>query len=324
MTVQLAGLEAEVAARCGPFELRLAAAATATTVVVDALRSTIALGGYTDRYLLRRLATVPDDRTRRVAAYDPATGTLTVDRAWATPPVVGEAVELMILDPDTELRPAVLRGLRRCFFVERAAVEATPGQVAEALSAALWWITDVGQIRDVEAGVGTGHGLPLRWYRLLSSSAPTAAPEAGGLRVTAEVSGLGSPSAVYVVEALRPYGTLVDGADAPNGPQTDAAVLACPVGYAAALGHAEAWRRCAATLGPIARAGYAEGRETAMREVTHQARAQWWYWDRPDRIRLGDPDAGREAWPTWRTVDRDYTWHTLEPRIWRAVMERAA
>jgi len=324
MPITLAQLEAEVQARCGRFWLRPAASGTTTTAVVRGLQSTIPLGGETDLWLLRRAAAAADDRQRRVAAYDPATGTLTVDRAYANPPTPAEALEVGVLDPEQEVRPAVLRGLARCYFVERAAVEATPGQVAEALSAALFWLTDVGQIRDVEQGVGTSHGLPLRWYRLLSSSAPAAAPEAGGLRVTAEVSGLSSCAAVYVVEALRPHLSYVNGADSVTGPTADADVLGCPLAYAAALGHAEAWRRCAATLAPIAAAGYAEGRATAMREVTHQARAQWWYWDRPDRIRLGDPDAGTAAWPTWRTVDRDHTWHTLEPRIWRGVMERAA
>jgi hypothetical protein len=321
VTVTLARIEAEVQARCGPFEQPTAASGTATTVVVDALRSSIPLGGYTDRWLLRRAASTDDDRQRRVAAYDPATGTLTVDRAYAAPVVAGELLEIGVLDPLQELRRAVLRGLARCYFVERAAVEVTPGQVAENLSAALFWVTDVGQIRDIQSRVGTNHATPLCWYRLLSSSNQGVA---GGLRVDADTTPPGA--GVYVVEALRPHATWVNGADAPDWVPDDEDELAAPLDYAAALGHAEAWRRCRATLAPIARAGYAEGIESVQREVARLVRGQWWYWDRPDRVRLGDPGGygtGATASPTWRTVEEGYTWRGLEARTWRDVMERA-
>src|SRR5262245_55134236 len=258
MSITLAAVEQEVQARCGRFWLRTAASGTTTTAVVRGLQSTIPLGGETDLWLLRRSAAAADDRQRRVAASDPATGTLTVDRAYANPPTPAEALEVGVLDPEQEVRPAVLRGLARCFFVERAAVEATPGQVAEALSASLFWVTDVGQIRDLESRVGTSHAQPLRWYRLLSSSGKAA--EAGGLRVEAELCPPGPP-AVVVVEALRPHLSWVNGADAREWPSHDEDVLACPLGYAAALCHAEAWRRCRATLAPIAAAGYALGLE---------------------------------------------------------------
>jgi hypothetical protein len=317
----LAQIEQDVAARCGPFEEQVARSGTPTTVVSDALGSTIPLGGLTDRWLLRRGAPTPDNRQRRVAGYAPAPGTLTVDLAYDTPIVPGELIELLVLDPAQELRPAVLRGLARCYFVERAAVEVTPGQVAECLSAALFWVTDVGQVRDVQSRVGTGHATPLRWYRLLSASGPTR-DAVGRLRVDAETTPPGA--GVYVVEALRPHATWVNGADAPDGPTADADVLACPLDYAAALGHAEAWRRCRATLAPISRAGYADGLEAVSREVTRLVRGQWWYWDRPDRVRVGDPGgAAAVASPTWRTVEEDYTWRGLEARTWRDVMERA-
>lgn len=320
MPITLSQLEAEVQARCGPFEEHTAASGTTTTAVVDALKSTIGLGGYTDRWLTRRAAAA-GDRSRRVASYDPATGTLTVDRPYAVAPAAGEALELGVLDPEREVRPAVLRGLTRTFFVERAAVEVTEGQVAENLSAALYWITDPVQIRTVESRVGLGHARNLRWYRILSSSAKDGS---GGLRVDAETS---PPcSGVYVVEALRPQATWVNGADAHAWPSQDGDVLVGPLGYAAALGHAEAWRRCRATLAPIAAAGYAPGLEAVAQEVNHVVREQWWYWDRPDRVYLPDPrDAGggTEPTPTWRTVDRDYSWRGLSAKTWEQVLETA-
>lgn len=318
MTITLGQLEAEVAARAGPFGQHTAASGTTTTVVIDALRSTIPLGGETDRWLLRRAATNVDDRQRRVALYDAGTGTVTVDRPYTIPVAAAEPVEMMVLDPAQELRPAVLRALLRCFFVERAAVEVTPGQVAENLSHALYWITDLGQIRDVQSRLGTAHAMPLTWYRLLSSSVHDGS---GGLRVGMEACPPGA--GVYVVEALRPHASWVNGADAKQWAAVDTDVLACPLDYAAALGHAEAWRRCRATLAPISRAGYADGLETVSREVTRLVRSQWWYWDRPDRVRVGDPCAGGSVSPSWHTVADDYTWHTLSERTWQHVLEEA-
>jgi len=319
----LAEVEQEVASRCGPYEQRTAlATGGASTVVVRALRSTIALGGQTDRFLLRRSATDPDDRVRRVASYDPATGTLTVDDPYDVVVAAGEPLELMVLDPVTELRPAVLRGLARCFFVERAAVPVTAGLVEETLSTALFWITDVGQIRDVSSRVGdagVAQPIPLTWYRPASSSAGV------GLMVDA------APAGVYVVEALRPYATLVGGADAPNGPQADVDVLACPLDYAAAAGHVEAWRRARPTLAPIAKAGYADGLDAATGVFNLMVRSQWWYWDRPDRVRLPLPaTTGDEVSTafvatgnTWSMVDSNYSWRGLSALTWRQVLEGA-
>src|SRR4029434_6556536 len=90
---------------------------------------------------------------------------------------------------------------------------------------------------------------------------------------------------VYVVEALRAHASWVNGADAHEWPSVDTDVLACPLDYAAALGHAEAWRRCRATLAPISRAGYADGLETVSREVTRIVRSQWGDRDRLARTR---------------------------------------
>lgn len=320
MTVTLAEIEQEVAARCGPFEQRVAASGTATTVVVGALVSTIGLGGQTDRFLLRRGA-VDDDRVRRVAAYAPATGTLTVDRAYATAPTADEAIELLVLDPAAELRPAVLRGLARCFFVERAAVPVTAGRVEEDLSAALFWLTDVGQIRGVTNRVGDAgvvSPIPLTWYAPASSS--------GGVGLMVDAA----PAGAYLVEALRSHATRVNGADAPDGPRTDADAVDCPLDYAAAAGHVEAWRRCRATLAPIAAAGYAGDLAEARGEFERLVKAQWWYWDRPDRVRLPNPGAAAggaastsavATGMTWSAVAGAYSWRGLSTLTWRQVLE---
>ncbi|HKE13855.1 MAG TPA: hypothetical protein VKB80_03245, partial [Kofleriaceae bacterium] len=58
----LAQIEQELAARCGPFALHTVASGTTTTVTVAALTSSIALGGETDRWLLRRSASAVGDR----------------------------------------------------------------------------------------------------------------------------------------------------------------------------------------------------------------------------------------------------------------------
>src|SRR5262245_17983745 len=140
----------------------------------------------------------------------------------------------------------------------------------------------------------------------------------GRLRVEAETA---PPCAgIYIVEALRPHATWVNGLDAPNGPTADADVLACPLDYAATMSHAEAWRRCRATLQPIAAAGYADALAAVRSEVNRIVRQQWWFWDRPDRVMLHDPLAGVVAYPTWHTVDQGYSWRGLDVKTWRRVL----
>ena len=110
----LAELEAETAARVGPFALLEVLTADQGSLTVEVLKSTIDLGGYDDLYLLRREANQEADRVARVQAYDPTLGQLQPDRRYVTSPIPCEPVELHHLPPDL-LRRGVRAGLRRTF-----------------------------------------------------------------------------------------------------------------------------------------------------------------------------------------------------------------
>lgn len=319
-SVTLAEVEAEVARRAAVWEDHVASGGSATTAVVPDLVTTADDGGtYVGQWLLRRSA-ADADRQRRIVAYTAATGTLTVDRPYATPPGANEALEVMPVDPTRQLRRAVVAGLARCFFVERADVPVTAGRVETDLSAALFWITDVAQIRDVASRVGTAGTVlptPLDWYNPVSSHAGV------GVEVLAPTGGS------YVVEALRPYATWVNGADAPNGPTDDDDVLSCELEYAAAAGHVELWRYARPILAPVA-AGpqrLAEPLSSAKTTFELKVREQWWYWDRPDRVRVASPgsdalstDERVTSGLTWSSAAASFTWRGLTAYTWRQVL----
>lgn len=324
MAVTLAMVEQEVARRAGPFEEHVGDGNGSTTSATAAtLRTSAADGGtYVGQWLQRRVAATGADRARRIVAYDPAAGRLTVDRAYTNAPALNEPFEVSPLDPVRHLRRAVVAGLGRCFFVDRVDVPVTAGRVEQSLSAALFWVVDVGQVRDVRArvgAVGVVADAPLDWVRPFSTS--------GG--VSAGVTA--APAGVYVVEALRPHATWVNGADAPNGPTADADVLACPLDYAAAAGHVELWRIARAVLAPVASGpqALAAPRSEAVSTFEALVRGQWWYWDRPDRVRVRDPagaDAARataewvSAAHTWRATAEQFTWRGLSALSWREVL----
>jgi hypothetical protein len=318
----IADIEQEVARRAAVWEDHVASGGTAnpaTAVVTDLLSTADDGGTYPGQWLLRRSAATAD-RQRRIASVDPATGTLTLERAYAAAPTAGEAIEITPLDPARHLRRAVVAGLARCFFVDRVDVPVTAGRVEEDLSAALFWVTDVGQIRDVRSRVGDAGVVlptPLDWSRPVSSS--------GGVGV--EVAA--APAGVYVVEALRPHATWVNGADAPTGPALDTDTVACPLAYAAAAGHVELWRCARSVLAPVAAGPQALAPPLAEAAATFTllVRQQWWYWDRPDRVRRAAPvggAGGQDEWVTsgrtWSQVEAAYTWRGLSALTWSQVL----
>lgn len=152
--VTLAQIEQEVAPRLGPYRRDVVASAVNLTIVVTKMTSSIDLGGFADLYLLRRgetisgvtVAVVDDDRVRQVDTYESSTGTTTIDRLYATPPVAGEYVEFHHLDPAMELRPAVLAGLKRCYFADRVALSLGSASVERNITTLAPWITNESQL----------------------------------------------------------------------------------------------------------------------------------------------------------------------------------
>jgi hypothetical protein len=273
----LAAVEREVAARVGPFARHGVASATATTVAVDALRSSIEIGGAADMWLLRRgvkttgvpvAGAVADDRQRRVKDHDPATGTLGVDRPWAIAPVAGEEVELVALDPAQELRPAVQRGLWRCYFEDRVAT--TPGSyAAERDLTAIWpWLTQPWQVVEFstkDQAVVEVAPSPLAYAR----------PYRAGGHLQGSLAPDPWPYTAYVT-AYRPVASYVNGADSTTGPTADADVLVGDgrfLDYLVAAGVIECWRRVPFKLQPLADARMAPSRQEAADEFSRQAAA---------------------------------------------------
>lgn len=157
MTVTLADIEREVAPRCGPYQREELNSDTHTSTVfyVDALKSTLTLGGIEDLYVLRRgiksdgtaVSGFTDaDRLRTAVTYIPSAGGVEVDRVYATLPVEGELVEFHHLHPDRQLRASVLAGLKRCYMADRADLTVLTYAAERSLTALAPWVTDPGQV----------------------------------------------------------------------------------------------------------------------------------------------------------------------------------
>lgn len=298
-TSSLREIEQEVARRTGPFQLRTVqnhspgdqdtTTSTTTTISVPAVRSTMDLGGLTDMFVLRRgrladgrllplaidpgngqeviyLPYDPGDRIRLVRAYRPQEGVLEVDRPYLYAPVDDEEIELHHLDPEQELRPAVLSGLRRCYVVHRLAVSAFipgPWSPVDLTALAPWLLT-----RDQVYGVSMGGGAPTVGWRV--------EPYGGGLFLTMAEVAMGTSYVVNRRPAVAMVLPAFDGNGSPspdewvvragtvNEPWDDEDRFAVQMDYAAAAGHIEAWRTARPRLTLVAQTGmWAEQKEAA-------------------------------------------------------------
>jgi len=293
-------IEQEVARRVGPFQLRWVhnpsagepegPASTTTTVAIPAVRSALDLGGLEDMYVLRRgrlrdgtrlpgvlhvvnpdpdipprdivLNYDPGDRIRLVRQYRAQEGVLEVDRPYVYPPLDDEEIELHHLDPELELRPAVLAGLRRCFVVDRLVVDTTAsvsGRIIDLTVQAPWLLT-----RDQVYDVAAPSGHPLVGWRVGAF--------AGGLFLTIGEWGMGR--SVVVNRRPVPAATLAFGPDQTgeltvragtvNEPWDDDDAFPIPLDYAAAAGHIEGWRTARPRLSLVSQTGmWAEQKEAA-------------------------------------------------------------
>lgn len=302
-TSSLREIEQEVARRVGPFQLRwvynaqpgdqTSATSTTTTVSLPSIRSTIDLGGLEDMFVLRRgrlrdgtllpvdpeLPYDDDDRIRMVRQYRPQEGVLEVDREYRFAPYHQEEIELHHLDPEQELRPAALAGLRRCYVVHRLPVNGSfpgPFEPIDLTAVAPWLLS-----RDQVYGVSMGGGAPLVGWRVESYG--------GGLYLTLREYQYGR---AYVTNRrpatsmVLPEGTIppIDGEDwvvragNPNEPWADEDRFAVPFDYAAAAGHIEAWRTARPRLTAVAQTGMWADQKEAAAEFTRVATV---YFDPP-------------------------------------------
>jgi hypothetical protein len=306
-TTALREIEQEVARRVGPFQLRYvrnaspgdqeSVTSTPTSIALPAMRSTIDLGGIEDMFVLRRgrlrdgtllpttlpdgtpLPYADDDRIRLVRDYRPEDGVLEVDRPYSYPTYTDEEIELHHLDPEQELRPAVLSGLRRCYVVHRLPVESTlsgPAFTIDLTEQAPWLLT-----RDQVYGVSMSGGAPMVGWRV--------EPYGGGLYLTLLETWFGKayvtnrrPAVAMVLpeEHVYPVGedSWVIRMGTVNEPWADEDRFAVPLDYAAAAGHIECWRSARPRMSLVAQTGmWAEQKEVAA-EFTRVATV---YFDPP-------------------------------------------
>lgn len=286
MSVTLAEIEREVAARTGPYFRYTASGGDVSHVTVPDEQSTIDVGS-SILWVLRRglmedgsavVGYNANDRQRRLKSIDRATGELAVDRSYSTDPVDGEVVELVYLNPAHELRPAVLRGLKRCYFEHRVAVTLTGAAAERTLTDDLPWLTQRWQVLGLASAPPNGLELPMGlWWDNLVESAGTLIAQ-----------GWPDPFPYNLqVRAYRPADTWVNDDDSTTGPTADADTLAVDLEYAARAGHIEAWRTSRARLVQPAAAGLAVSQKEAADAFTDIAHARVKL--APFRIQYGEP-----------------------------------
>jgi hypothetical protein len=199
------------------------------------------------------------DRQRTVASYDPEQGRVFPDRPWGIIPVPGEVTEFHHLNPDLELRVAVLAGLRRCFLPDTLQVQPTAQFGGIDLTVQLPWLTQPWQVQRVRYGwVGPYGDAPYETYT------------SGGHLILTGTFGAALPMAVWV-DAWRPAWSWVNGAESLTGPTHDDDILEVDIDYAAAAGHIEAWHHFPARVQSAAAGGLQATQQHAAQEFSRMA-----------------------------------------------------
>ena len=163
---------------------------------------------------------------RRVTVYDPAAGSVTVNRPFARPIDATSAYELLRLLAPAELHQAIDDTLARCW--RRTLADLTSVADDQRQFPLPAWVTRRQQVVEVWERRAAAPGAHLRavdWWRL------TGRPVASGSPFGLEVGR--APGGVLVVEALRPYDALA----------TDRSVTDAPADWVVAGALAHAYRR---------------------------------------------------------------------------------
>ena len=275
MSVTLERLEQEIARRVGPYysyfnDRQIPTTAGFEFAVCPELRSRIDLDNVTNLWLLRRGITLDGssvpmdiaDRQRLVSEYDPETGRVFADRPWQTIPVPGEILEFHHLDPEQQLRPALMAGLRRCYFEDMFQLQPTDLYGAIDVTAQLPWVTSGDQVLDARYG----------WLSPFQDAPFDTYVQGGHVFLTGPHGAYWHfvPTVCWV-NYSRPAWSKVNGADAPDGPQADADTLEVDLDYAVAAGHIEAWRLFPSRLQAAAAGGMQATQQMAANEFTRQA-----------------------------------------------------
>lgn len=176
------------------------ASATTTQITVEAL---VDSGGSDQQFVGAwcYMASGTDaiaGQTRKVKAFDPETGTLTLSRALAEAPTSTDYIELhTLLSPDDWDR-CINRALAQCYYNERETITPVPAQTEYAL-ASYSWITNPAQVRDVYWRYGSTASQyryhPATWWEVVADATV----------MTLVVRPNSATGTYLVLEGLRPY-----------------------------------------------------------------------------------------------------------------------
>jgi len=284
--ITLAGLEQETAQRVGPYvvastDTQVPNTANFSYANFPSLQSDIELDLVTNLWLLRR-GTKSDgsaivvnalDRQRQVSSYDPSMGRVFVDRPWGQYPVPAEVCEFHHLDPQLELRPSVMAGLRRCFFDDTIQVQPTSQYYAIDVTAQAPWIITPDQIVSCRYG----------WLFPYADAPFDTYMQAGHVFLTGIFGAYGYyylPTSLWLM-VQRPSWSLVNGLDS-SGPVLDTDGLDIDLDYAASAAHIEAWHHFPARMAVAAAGGTQATQAMAAAEFSRQA--GFWGPQRPTRV----------------------------------------
>lgn len=272
--ITLMRIEQSVARRIGPY--RKVTATLGSTILhlsSTVLKSRVTLGSYEDQYMLRRGITEsgalipsydPDNRVRLVALYEPENGYLYNDREWSNAPDINlkEMVEIMYLDPDTELRPNVQDGLKRCFFWDTLWLQQTETAGAWNLTAAAPWLVSPSQINQVSSGYANSslRPMPEHWWRIYRK----------GKDLYLWVGSM-TASAGLMLDVLRPAYSLVNEENSFTGPNDDQDMVYVPLEYATWAGVIELWKNQPERLQPLIHEQLRADLKAAAAEFTKQS-----------------------------------------------------
>lgn len=240
--VTLMDIEQKLARCVGPYRRYKSGTLSAVeSIHIPRLKSTIDTGGLLENMFVLRRGLMYDgsyisgfnenDRYRQVASMDHATGLVTVDEPYTIAPTNLEMIEFHYLDPEQELRIAVLDGLERCFFWDQAVATLTDATRETNLTTLFPQIDEVSQIRNVQFQQ-TSVNVPshnLAWFQPYLRN--------GSVYLNTEWLG---PSSL-IIDYLRKVSSYVNGELSLTGPNSDTDVLNVNLDYAVLSGWVQCW-----------------------------------------------------------------------------------
>jgi hypothetical protein len=260
---------------------------TITSVYSSRIKTSVNIAEYDDLYILRR--GVLRNGTR-VANFQATTGsgwcrTTTTSRGRCTwtettrlAPANTEMIELHYFDPEFELRPSVLDGLKRCYFWDTVSIASVAPYGKINVSTLAPWITSPRQIMSAEAQAGSANRFP-------STRIPWTRSYQVGSAVYLDTSNTLPGTTVLTV--LRPVGSLVNGDMSLSGPDDDWDILPVELEYAVRAAHVAAWIRHPERLTPVAAQGMGIPLEMAAQAFTTRSLAMVNFVPEFEQIRFG-------------------------------------